>query len=129
MTATQVQSSKTTQAALYVSFELGWWQWKLAFGTSPGEKARLRAIGARCLGVLQEEFAKAKKRFGLPEDAPIYSCYEAGRDGFWLHRWLELDCLSYNRQCGQEVNGKIDKVEKQNPRNRMFLGFVEKINT
>ena len=21
-------------------------------------------------------------------DAPVRSCYEAGRDGFWIHRWL-----------------------------------------
>jgi transposase len=21
-------------------------------------------------------------------DAPVRSCYEAGRDGFWVHRWL-----------------------------------------
>jgi transposase len=24
----------------------------------------------------------------LPEDARVVSCYEAGRDGFWLHRSL-----------------------------------------
>ena len=29
-----------------------------------------------------------KKRFGLPENAEVFSCYEAGRDGFWLHRFL-----------------------------------------
>src|SRR5262249_48491367 len=27
-------------------------------------------------------------RFGLPADAPVRTCYEAGRDGFWLHRAL-----------------------------------------
>jgi hypothetical protein len=26
--------------------------------------------------------------FGLPASAAVRSCYEAGRDGFWLHRWL-----------------------------------------
>ena len=30
----------------------------------------------------------AKKRFQLPETAEVVSCYEAGRDGFWLHRYL-----------------------------------------
>src|SRR5262249_22088249 len=29
-----------------------------------------------------------KVRFGLPPDAPVFTCYEAGRDGFWLHRAL-----------------------------------------
>jgi transposase len=32
--------------------------------------------------------AKAKARCHLAADAPVRSCYEAGRDGFWLHRWL-----------------------------------------
>jgi transposase len=31
---------------------------------------------------------KAKERFHLPEDVRVVSCYEAGRDGFWLHRYL-----------------------------------------
>jgi transposase len=35
------------------------------------------------------EIGAAKRRFALPEDAPVTSCYEAGREGFWLHRCLE----------------------------------------
>jgi transposase len=35
------------------------------------------------------EIQNAKRRFGLPEETPVISCYEAGRDGFWLHRYLE----------------------------------------
>jgi transposase len=37
---------------------------------------------------LLEEITRAKQRFGLPEDAPVISCDEVGRDGFWLHRFL-----------------------------------------
>jgi len=43
---------------------------------------------AGAVQVLLEEIAQAKRHFGLPEDAPVISCYEAGRDGFWLHRFL-----------------------------------------
>jgi transposase len=43
---------------------------------------------ARDLTPLHQEITKAKKRFGLAEDAPVHSSYEAGRDGFWLHRHL-----------------------------------------
>jgi transposase len=32
--------------------------------------------------------AQAKVRFGLPATAAAVSCYEAGRDGFWIHRAL-----------------------------------------
>ena len=38
---------------------------------------------------LSEAVAKAKERFGMPASAPVVSCYEAGRDGFWLHRHLK----------------------------------------
>ena len=47
-----------------------------------------RSLPARDLTRLQEEIVKAKQRFGLPADAPVCTCYEAGRDGFWLHRAL-----------------------------------------
>jgi transposase len=48
----------------------------------------VRTIPARELEGLQREIELAKKRFGLPETARVVSCYEAGRDGFWLHRYL-----------------------------------------
>jgi hypothetical protein len=88
MTATHHQCSNPRPVGLYVAFELGWSQWKLACAAEPGAHPRLRALGARRLEALHEEFAKAKKRLGLADDAPVYSCYEAGGDGFWLHRWL-----------------------------------------
>jgi hypothetical protein len=65
---------------LYVAFELGWKEWKLAFATAPADKPRLCSMPARDLETLQLEIAKAKKRFGLPEDAAVATCYEAGRD-------------------------------------------------
>jgi transposase len=40
---------------------------------------------------VRREIADAKQSFGLPADAAVHSCYEAGRDGFWLHRWLEAE--------------------------------------
>jgi len=78
----------TTTATLYVALELGWDKWLLACATQAAEKPRYRTVPARDLARLQEEIAKAKERFGLPADAPVCTCYEAGRDGFWLHRAL-----------------------------------------
>lgn len=90
MTATRgVDSTAQRPALLYVAFELGWTEWKLAFTPAVGVPARQRSIGARNLLELEKEIAKAKQRFGLPDDTPVVSCYEAGRDGFWLHRYLE----------------------------------------
>ena len=53
-----------------------------------GQKPRRRCIEAGDRVSLQSEIMSAKKRFNLPEDTTVKSCYEAGRDGFWLHRCL-----------------------------------------
>ena len=75
-------------ATLYLAFELGSTKWTLAFTSSPAQRPRLRRIDAGDLAGLQKEMGAAKARFGLPREAPVRSCYEAGRDAFWLHRWL-----------------------------------------
>jgi transposase len=76
-------------STLHVALELGQDQWVLALATQAAQKPRLRNVPARALKRLAEEIAKAKARFGLPADAPVRTCYEAGRDGFWLHRALQ----------------------------------------
>jgi len=81
-------TTTSTTGTLYVALELGQDKWLLACATQAAEKPRYRGLPARDLGQLQEELAKAKQRFGLPADAPVCTCYEAGRDGFWLHRAL-----------------------------------------
>jgi transposase len=73
-------------AVLHVAFELSNSKWKLGF--SDGNKMRFKSIDARNLEQLEEEIEKAKSRFRLDDDVRIVSCYEAGRDGFWLHRYL-----------------------------------------
>jgi transposase len=89
MSATHTtHSNVTTAPVLYLAFELSWNSWKLAFTVGRGQKPRLRTIPARDTAAVLREIARAKDRFGLPEDAPVVSCYEAGRDGFWLHRFL-----------------------------------------
>ena len=41
-------------------------------------------------------------RFGLPAQAPVVSCYEAGRDGFWIHRALtQLGVAQSGRRFGE----------------------------
>ena len=79
----------TRKRVLHLAFELSQNKWKLGF--SDGNKVRFKTIIARNLGHLQEEIEKAKGRFLLQGDVRIVSCYEAGRDGFWLHRYL-LSC-------------------------------------
>ncbi len=74
--------------ALYLALELSNRSWKLAFSTGHGQKPRFRNVPARDLGALTREIALARTRFGLPDSVPLISCFEAGRDGFWIHRFL-----------------------------------------
>jgi len=73
---------------LYVAFELSWGTWKMAFTTGAGQPPRIRTVPARCTSLVLDEIKKTKLRFDLPADTPVVSCYEAGRDGFWIHRYL-----------------------------------------
>jgi transposase len=49
---------------------------------------RVRSVRAGDLTQLEVEIRRGKERLGLPSDAPVRSCYEAGRDAFWVHRAL-----------------------------------------
>ena len=89
MPATYSHHRSNTDATLFVAFELGWTKWRLAFGTGIGRRAVQKSIAARDLDALTQEIERAKKRFELPEEVGVVSCYEAGRDGFWLHRYLQ----------------------------------------
>lgn len=82
------ESASTSSAVLYLSFELGERDWKLAFTIGLGQRPRHRTIRAGQLAALDHELTRARERFGLGPAAPVRSCYEAGRDGFWLHRAL-----------------------------------------
>jgi transposase len=73
---------------LYLAFELGNTEWKLGFSTGFGQQPRERTVAARDLKSLEAEITAARARFKLAADARVLSCYEAGRDGFWLHRAL-----------------------------------------
>ena len=74
--------------ALYLAFELSNRSWKLAFSTGLGQKPRIRNVPARDLEALAREISKARRRFHLTDSIPVICCYEAGRDGFWIHRFL-----------------------------------------
>lgn len=72
---------------LLFSLELSNKKWDLCFGD--GSRERLRSVKAGDLEGLLKEVKKAKAKFALAGDCAVYSGYEAGRDGFWIHRFLE----------------------------------------
>jgi len=101
---------------LFVALELSNKKWKLAL--SDGNKRRLVTITAGDLVTLGEAIAKAKARFGMPGGVPIVSCYEAGRDGFWLHRYLvhcgvanvvvDASSIAVNRRARRAKTDRVD---------------------
>lgn len=88
---TTQQQCTETLSVLYLAFELSNKKWKLGFSIGLGQKARIRTIDSGDLAGLKSEIELAKKRFKLPEKSQVISCYEAGRDGFWLHRFLTAE--------------------------------------
>jgi transposase len=132
MSAASTGNVSTRVGVLHVAFELGWTQWKLAFTIGHGQKPRLRTIAARDLAALAQEIAKARKRFGLDDDAPVVSCYEAGRDGFWLHRYLtahgidnvivDSASIEVNRRKRRVKSDKLDAQKLVNQLLRYHAG-------
>ena len=77
-----------SEPTLYVAFELGARTWTLGMTSGFGVVAWVKGLPAGDWPGLHRLVARAKVRFGLPAAAPVVSCYEAGRDGFWIHRAL-----------------------------------------
>jgi hypothetical protein len=82
-TVTHHEHHTTTERVLFLAFELSENTWKLGFTTGHGHKPRERTVAARHQARVLQEIAQAKRRFGLPETAPVVRCDEAGREGFW----------------------------------------------
>lgn len=88
-TASENAAAGATQV-LAMSLELGASEWKMAFSPGLGQQPRHRVVAAGDLEAVKKEIAAAKSRFKLPAETRVASCYEAGRDGFWIHRALEM---------------------------------------
>ncbi|SOE91931.1 transposase [Burkholderia sp. D7] len=86
------QDSKVV-GSLYVAFELGDRSWRLALGDGVRAPSQCTVSAGDTEAVLKA-IAKAKARCHLCKDAPVRSCYEAGRDGFWLHRWASAQGIA-----------------------------------
>jgi transposase len=79
---------ESSAAALYVSLELASKEWLVTMNTAPeGKRWRVR-IRPGDRTAMMTALMQAKRREGLTPAAPVRSCYEAGRDGFWPARWL-----------------------------------------
>src|SRR6266852_9761432 len=118
MAMTRIPESNRPSDCLLLAFELGQRTWKLGFTVGMGQRPRLCQIPAGAVSVLENQIARAKRRFGLPAEAPVVSCYEAGRDGFWLHRYLlahgitnhvaDSSSIEVNRRARRAKTDRLD---------------------
>jgi transposase len=115
---TQADNNTVKSKVLYMAMELSESKWRLAFGD--GIKTCQQVIDARNFLGLSEAIKRAKRKFKLDAASQMISCYEAGRDGFWLHRYLEEQGVK-NHVCDSasiEVNrrhrrAKTDRLDAQ----------------
>ena len=118
--------------SLHMAIELAAATWKLGFADRLGRKARVRSVAAGDFAKLNQEIAVAKKVFKLDPDCPVISCYEAGRDGFWVHRCLlamgieshivEPASIEVNRKKRQAKTDRIDAQKIVNALMRFKAG-------
>ena len=113
-----IAPAPTPAIPLLLAFELGERTWKLGFTIGLGQRPRIRQVPAGATDRVLEEMARAKRRFKLPDETPVISCYEAGRDGFWLHRYLvahgianhvvDSSSIEVNRRARRAKTDKLD---------------------
>ena len=72
---------------LYMSFELGDKRWQMSIGDRRRCVSRY-TVAAGDTAAVADCIIKAGARLRTGAQARVHSCYEAGRDGWWLHRWL-----------------------------------------
>jgi transposase len=88
MTATTRSFDPTAlDDTLCLALELGEGRWKLGFARGFGGKVLRRQVVARDGQGLLAAIEWAKGKLAL-SSVRVVSLYEAGRDGFWLHRFL-----------------------------------------
>lgn len=132
MIATTRGESVRRETPLFVAFELSQKEWKLALTSGLNERPWLRTVAAGDMDAVGRVLAQGRIRFGLPAGAPVVSCYEAGRDGFWIHRALEqlgvqnrvVDSASIevNRRQRRAKTDRVDALKLVTMLVRVWLG-------
>jgi transposase len=121
MIATTRPEMSVSEPTLYVAFELGKKEWKLAMTSGFGVAPWLRTVGSGDVNAVERAVRQGRLRFGLPVEAPVVSCYEAGRDGFWIHRALtqlgirnrvvDSASIEVNRRARRAKTDRLDALK------------------
>lgn len=102
---------------LMLAFELSEEEWLLGFSKGFGEQPIRRKVAARDRRAVLGGIAWAKQKLGLSSETRVVSCYEAGRAGFWLHRFLEASGVenlvvdSASIEVNRKGRAKSDRID------------------
>lgn len=86
-------------------------KWLLGFDN--GERIRRKSIDAGDRDRFVSELSLARQKLGYEATERVVVCYEAGRDGFWIYRWLEslsIECLVVD-SASIEVNRRRKRAK------------------
>jgi transposase len=116
MTAVLQSEDNASEAVMYMAMELSDKRWRLGF--SNGEKQRQVSVVAGDWVGLNEQIDRSRERLKLARGCRIVSCFEAGRDGFWIHRALveqgienlvvDSSSIEVNRRKRRAKSDKVD---------------------
>jgi transposase len=88
-TQTALQQETNAQSdSLYISFELSKNGWKLGLSDGDWQHLKSKKVDSYDFEELEELVEWAQDYFSLADGFEIFSVYEAGLDGFWLHHAL-----------------------------------------
>jgi transposase len=121
MIATTRPEMSVSEPMLFVAFELGKKEWKLAMTSGLGVDPWVQTVASGDLRAVARVLVRGRQRFGLPAAARVVSCYEAGRDGFWIHRALtqlgivnrvvDSASIEVNRRARRAKTDRLDALK------------------
>jgi transposase len=83
-------ATDVVSATMFVALELSRSTWLVALHSPIADKVSLHRLGGGdaegLLALITHKRAQAEEKIGRP--LRVACCFEAGYDGFWLHRWL-----------------------------------------
>lgn len=118
MTAETRSGRSVCESTVYVAFEVGKTSWTLAMTSGLGVEPWVRTVAAADWAAVMRALAQGRQRLGLADHGRVVSCYEAGRDGFWIHRALvargiesrvvDSASIEVNRRARRTKTDRID---------------------
>jgi transposase len=88
--STPASLAETASATLFVALELSRATWRVALHSPIANKVSQHRLDGGdadgLLALITRKRSQAEEKLGQP--VRVVCCFEAGYDGFWLHRWL-----------------------------------------